>query len=630
MNTISDLNEVMEQKFEEIDAEDVFEQLRLGNPEEFEQAREAFDGDEERLNQLIRQYRAAQRAHVEEQGVYNYNDYTNHDDSFRAELLGEDILDDYGFVTLRDNQQMLIYKNGWWQPHGKKFVEAEANRRLGQEFMKSRVSNTVEYIKTANYISRQEFQPPERKINVQNGVYDFETGELVDHDPAYNFTFKIDYPYDKGADCPRIDQFLSEITETEEEKEKLYEIIAYSLLPSNPLNKAAMLAGSGQNGKTVFLQIVKTLIGHENLVNKSLQDLQKGFDAHTLYGKLAMIDDDLPPTKLTTTDMFKKLTGGTDIGAEVKYGDHYDFTPIAFPIFAANQIPPTPDKSHGFFRRWVIVDFPYQFRNNPNPNDPQQKQAQPRHELLEELTTDEELEGLLATCIEKLHAILDRNAFAHQRDVDRIQQKWREHSTPIISFFERFVEQGRTRSDDEFDKQQKEDADWSEWTFDYVRKDDLQKMIAAYAKRRGAAKPSLTQITRQLNESEINAGPTRTRREPDSLCGNESDKVPVYSGMKIVIDPDDDPQYLLNLYKTESNQSIIVKDGDKDLPEQVQEFMEENCNQEPMMYSEIIDQMKEQGVIETDAEEEEVLEIIDKRVSDGDYFEPVAGEVQVL
>ncbi|WP_207587078.1 phage/plasmid primase, P4 family [Halomontanus rarus] len=631
MNTIEDLDEAMESKFKELGAEDVFKHLKLGNKEELQEAISSFEGNNERLEQIIRSYKAAERAHLEHQGAYNYRNYTNHNNKFRAELLGREILEDYDFVTLRDNSQMLVYKNGWWQPQGRKVVEEEANVRLGQEFMKSRVSNVVEYIKTGNYIKRQEFRPPKRKINLQNGVYDLDQGELVDHNPDYHFTFKINYPYDSGASCPKIDRFLTEVTESDQDKEKLYEIIAYALLPSNPLNKAAMLAGSGQNGKTVLLDVLKTFLGRDNIVNKSLQDLQSGFDAHTLYGKLAMIDDDLPPAKLQSTDMFKKLTGGTDIGAEIKFGDHYDFTPFAFPIFAANQIPPTPDKSHGFFRRWLIVDFPFRFRNNPNPNDPYQKQAMPRQELIDELTTQEEMEGLLAKCIEKLHTVLDNNSFSHEYTAEEIQKKWREHSTPIISFFERFVQQGRTRSDDERAKQHSENPDWSQWSFDYVRKDDLQLMISAYAKRRGAAKPSLKKITEAIKDSDLNAGPTRTRREPDHLIDNNSDKVGVYSGIKIVLDPDEVPEYLLNLYKDDSNQSIIIADGEPDLKEQVHEFMQANCSQDSMMYEDILAGLKEEGIIsDEETEEDRALAIIEKGIDEGEYFEPVSGEVTTL
>lgn len=631
MNTIADLNEAMEPKFVEIDAKDIFEQLKLGNIPEARSLKEEYDGNEERLNQLWRSYTIARDTHREQNRRYSYSDYTNSEDTFKPQLLGRDILRDYSFVTLRDSGQMLVYKDGWWQPGGEKVVKEEANERLGREYRKGRVTNVVAWVEEQHYTKRQKFQPPEQKINVRNGVYDLEKGELVDHDPEYNFTFKIDYDYDSGAECPHIDQFLSEVTETEEDKEKLYEIIAYSLLPSNPFNKAAMLAGSGSNGKTVFLDMLKTFIGREHIVNKSLQDLQGGFDAHHLYGKLAMLDDDLPPTRLSSTDMFKKLTGGTDIGAEIKFGDHYDFTPIAFPIFAANQIPPTPDQSHGFFRRWVIVDFPYRFTTNPNPNDPYQKEAQPSRELLDRLTTREEMEGLLAKCINKLHDLLENNHFTNELSADEVQSKWREHSTPIISFFERFVEQGRTRSDDEFAKNHADDPDWSQWSFDYVRKDDLQKMIAAYAKRRGAAKPKVKDITAAIKDSGFNAGPTRTRREPDHLDRNTSNKVRVYSGIKVVLDPDEAPEYLFNLFKEDSNQSIIVKDGEKSLAEQVHEFMQANCDEEPMLYGEILDAMKDQGIIEDDeTEEDRILEIIEDGCKNGKYFEPVSGEVQVL
>jgi P4 family phage/plasmid primase-like protien len=560
---------------------------------------------------------------------HSFDNYVNHDQKFRPGYLAEEIQQDFEFKTLKDSGQILIYKNGWWQPHGQQMIEQESVARLGTEnFLNNRVNGVKNYIKSSNYVERDNFQPPERKINLRNGVYNLETGQMESHKPENNFTFKINYNYKTGSECPRIDQFLSEITEKEEDKEKLYEIIAYSMLPSNPLNKAAILAGSGENGKTVFIDIVKELLGSRNIVNKSLQDLNDSFDVHDIHGKLSVIDDDLPPTKLRNTDIFKKLTGGSDIGAEIKFGDHYDFQPIAFPIFAANQIPPTPDKSHGFFRRWVLVNFPYQFRKNPNPNDPKQKQAQPRSEMITELTTEEEMEGLLCKCIEKLEELLERNSFKNQRSVEDLRKKWREHSTPITSFFEKYVEQGRTKSEDEMVKDKKDNPDWEDWQFDYLRRDDLQRMIAAYAKKKGATKPSKNKITRRLKDSDLRTGITQTRREPMDLNGG-SDRIRVYSGLKISFDKEDTPPYLLNMFSQDSNQSIQVVEDRRNLDNLLEDYIRSNYSNGSVMVDELLDELEEEEVINED-ERGTCEDKIDSLKDDGILFEPSPGEVQFL
>lgn len=625
--------EHFEEKFKEINAEEAFSDLTLQNVQDTSKIINGYEGDKEKLRHLIKAYKKRYQEHQtrEDRDPKPYQNYTNNEGKFRAELLGRDIEEDYDFVTLQDSGQIMVFQDGWWKPYGKTIIEEEATQRLGQEFMKNRLSGVVKYIQTNNFVKRENFQPPKRMVNVQNGVYNLEEDALEEHNPEHNFTFRIDYPYIKDAECPEIDDFLSEVTGSEEDKETLYEIIAYSLLPSNPLNKAAMLAGSGDNGKTVFLEIVKELLGQENVVNKKIQDLQRAFDAHSLYGKLAMIDDDLPPTKIKDPSMFKKLTGGSDIGAEVKFGDHYDFQPFAFPMFAANQIPPSEDESHGFFRRWVIVDFPYQFKNNPNPEDEWQKQAEPREELVERLTSPSEMEGLLRKSIEKLEEILEQNEFSHTRNVEDVRKKWREHSIPVVSFIERFVQQGRTKTDDRHKKEHMDTPDWDSWSFDYIRKDDFQKMVSAYAKRRGGTKPSKKQITEMLKDSDLNAGSTKTRQEPDELVESSTGQVPVYSGVKMVLDPESDPKYLLDLYTGGSNQSIIVKDeSDMSLEEEVRDWLHSNVSQEPLMYTEILEQLDSDGLIDRDEDEDRVLELLDDMCEKGEGFEPVSGEFQIL
>lgn len=72
MNTIADLNEAMEPKFEELGAQDIFEQLKLGNIPEARELKEQFEGDEERLGQLWRSYTITRETHKEQNRRYNY------------------------------------------------------------------------------------------------------------------------------------------------------------------------------------------------------------------------------------------------------------------------------------------------------------------------------------------------------------------------------------------------------------------------------------------------------------------------------------------------------------------------------------------------------------------------------
>src|ERR671924_1147498 len=87
---------------------------------------------------------------------------------------------------------------------------------------------------------------------------------------------------------------------------------------------------------------------------------------------------------LESTARFKAITGEDLVSAEHKYGDRFDFTPWAVPVFSANKIPGSADVTTGYLARWVVVDFPYDFTGKEQRG------------LSDRLTTKAELSGIAA------------------------------------------------------------------------------------------------------------------------------------------------------------------------------------------------------------------------------------------
>lgn len=598
---------------------------RLANKEYIEKMTQEWNGSSQKIKELQQKLE-----NIKQKQVYDFTKYTNEEGNFRPGFLAEEILENYKFKTIRDNKQTLVCINGVWKPKAESIIDEETVNRLGEdEYLRGRAKGAKNYIKSKNYVDIQDFQPPKRKINLKNGVYSLKKEGILPHNPEYHFQNKINYSYKPGSTCPEIDQFFTEIVETEKERKTLYEIIGYSLICDNPLNKAVMLAGSGSNGKSVFLKLIENLVGEENIKDKRLQDIGERFQSHKLFGKLLMTDDDLPPTKLPpeASSQLKKLTGGKTIGGEVKYGEEYDFKPYVLPIFAANQLPPTSDETNGFFRRWIIIEFPYRFLKNPSESKKYEKEKEDREKLLNRITQKEELEGLLAKSIEAVKDVLERKQFSAERTIDQKREKWKENSTPVTSFIKRYIKQGKTKSEDRQDKESSRDSMFSEWDFDYIRKDDLKKLISAYAKTRGGEKPSQKRITQKLSESDLMTGVTRTRQEPTDK------RVPVYTGIKIEVEESIAPPYFSSLITEDSNQSIKLVDGDmedrRSVEKKFTEFMRNNFDG-PEYLDKILDQAVEEDVVSEDEREKVENKIVPKLVEDGVLYEPQSGRFGIL
>ena len=76
-----------------------------------------------------------------------------------------------------------------------------------------------------------------------------------------------------------------------------------------------------------------------------------------LAGKIINIVGELYKTK-SLHAVFKDIIGCyTPLVARLPYKEPFNFKPSAAHIFASNHYPQTKDHTHGFYRRWVIIDF---------------------------------------------------------------------------------------------------------------------------------------------------------------------------------------------------------------------------------------------------------------------------------
>jgi putative DNA primase/helicase len=173
-------------------------------------------------------------------------------------------------------------------------------------------------------------------------------------------------------------------------------VIAHSIYKEYAAEKAAMLLGDGQNGKSVFLSLVEQFLGEWNVSNQSLQKLNEdSWAANNLVGRLANVHPDMSDQTVSTMQMFKKLTGRDTVAADVKFENPIRFQNYATLIFACNRMPVLEDDTRGNWRRWILIDFPNTFEQGDDDYIPKQ-------ELMAELTTDAELQGLLARCVEEI------------------------------------------------------------------------------------------------------------------------------------------------------------------------------------------------------------------------------------
>jgi putative DNA primase/helicase len=305
---------------------------------------------------------------------------------------------------------------------------------------------------------------------VANGILDLTTGELHDTTPDEYHQTMLDVAYDPTAECPAIDSFLHDVVD-EDDVPTLYRLVAHTLYKEYAAEKAAMLLGDGRNGKSVFLSLVEEFLGEWNVSNQSLQELNEDkWAAHNLLGKLANVHPDMSDQTVQTMQMFKKLTGRDTVSADVKFEDPVRFENYATLIFACNRMPVLNDDTRGNWRRWLLIDF-------PNTFEPGAEDTRPKEELMAEMTTEAELQGLLARCVDEITAWDDGRAwFPTAPSWEEARRRIRRAAEPVYDFAHVCLDDSE----------------------DYVSTDKVRRAYRAYAKAEGLPTKSREEFGREL------------------------------------------------------------------------------------------------------------------------------------
>jgi P4 family phage/plasmid primase-like protien len=261
-------------------------------------------------------------------------------------------------------------------------------------------------------------------INLQNGLYNIKTRELMPHTPEALSTIRVNASYTPGAECPKFLEFLNSVLEPELIP-VIKQMFGYCLTLRIDAEKTFMMRGIARSGKSTLIKIIENLVGQENCSNIPIQDLGERFKTSAIFGKLVNSYSDLPNKAILDSGVFKAICSGDLISGERKGKDIFNFRAFCKLIYSANELPfNAGDKTEGFFRRLIIIRFNKQIpEENVNPN------------LLEELLS--EVDGILRWALEGLDVLItNRYRFPEPDAVKEEVSRYRYMSNNARAFVE--------------------------------------------------------------------------------------------------------------------------------------------------------------------------------------------------
>jgi putative DNA primase/helicase len=208
--------------------------------------------------------------------------------------------------------------------------------------------------------------------------------------------------------------------------------MAYTFYRDTPYEYFFKLFGYGSNGKSVFTGLLTRLHDDKNVSNVSISALlENRFAVADLEFKDVNIDTELTNAVIKDTTILKKLTGGRKqpIRIERKNQHAYDTYLHAKLFFNANVIRESVDQTAAYYRREVIISFPFSFEGSRD--DPL---------LLQKLSSKEELSAIFNILMVALRRILKINGiFINEKTVEQKRKKSERATDPVKVFLEEAV-----------------------------------------------------------------------------------------------------------------------------------------------------------------------------------------------
>ncbi len=330
--------------------------------------------------------------------------------------------------------RVYLFNGAYWQA----VDENDLKQFLGQAFEKMGVRFVdAKYFRFRDDLTKQFYTSahlpaPERDrgtvcINLRNGTLSVGTDgvQLREFRPEDFLRYQLSFDYDPAATAPKWQAYLDDVQPDPESQRVLAEAAALAFISSSvlKLEKIPVLHGPGSNGKSVFQDTFRAVLGRENVSGHSLKLLTGNENARAdLQDRLINISSEIGG--IADSEVFKLLASGEPVSAKILYQDVHTMEDYGRLVCNANKLPAEVENSHAFFRRFLIIPFSVTI-------DPAKKDTNLSKKIVET-----ELPGVLNWILEGLARLLKQNDFSPCTAADQALQQYRHESNTVSLWLE--------------------------------------------------------------------------------------------------------------------------------------------------------------------------------------------------
>lgn len=211
-------------------------------------------------------------------------------------------------------------------------------------------------------------------IAVNNGIFNYDTKQLLQFNPYYVFTSKIHVNFNPNAKLPvihndedgtdwDIESWMHTLSDDQQVVDLLWQIIGAIVRPNVPWGKMAWFySESGNNGKGTLCELMRNLVGEGSYAALSLKAMNKDFMLEPLTRACCIIvDENGVGTYIDDAANLKALVTGDVVQINRKFKQPIAFKFHGFMVQCLNEMPRIKDKSDSFYRRQLFVPFEISF-----------------------------------------------------------------------------------------------------------------------------------------------------------------------------------------------------------------------------------------------------------------------------
>ena len=311
---------------------------------------------------------------------------------------------------------------------------------------------------------------PKDLIAFKNGILDinkYMEDEIVLYplDPSLFIMNTFPYDFDEDAECPLAEKYFKQVLNGDEDVINLIqEWFGYCLVPDTTQEKMMLLTGRPRSGKSTTLDMMRAMLGQEQVCALQMSNLTSRFGRHPMLGKLAATFGDAKTPRAgeasVALENLLSIIGQDAISIDRKGRDELANVKLFCRFtMVMNDLPSFSDHARALAPRMNIIYYPNSYVGKEN------RKIKPE---LERMAGD----GMLINwALRGLKRLRENGCFTEPTASLRTMKQFENTTTPVMAFVDEccsLVDMGYTE-----DKDTVYDM-WHEWCRSQGRKPGMK------------------------------------------------------------------------------------------------------------------------------------------------------------